>query len=350
MIQTTAQEPKLFIGIDIHKKSWKVHFRTDLFNGRSLTMPPRADELKKYVAKHFSDHQVYSAYEAGCCGYAAHRSFKTYGWNSIVVNPADIPKAQKQASQKTDKIDAVNISRQLRDGQLRGIYIPNKEQEQLRSLFRRRDELVKDLRRIKSKIKSQLLYFGIDLPAEYDNSYWSKDMVAWIESQTWQYTTGWATTSSRINYYKYVESEMRAVSVLIRAYCRKHYKKDYYLMRSVPGVGPIVAAGILSELGDIRRFNAKEFAGYIGLVPGIYQSGENTRTSGMTFRAHRLMRSYMIEASWQAIRFDPVMQTYYRKHYGKDVTKIIVKVAHKLANRILAVVKSGVEYQIGIVA
>ncbi|MEZ5009295.1 MAG: transposase [Chitinophagales bacterium] len=35
-------------------------------------------------------------------------------------------------------------------------------------------------------------------------------------------------------------------------------------MRSVPGVGPIVAAGILSELGDIRRFNAKEFAGYIG--------------------------------------------------------------------------------------
>ena len=34
MIQTTAQEPKLFIGIDIHKKSWKVHFKTDLSKWR----------------------------------------------------------------------------------------------------------------------------------------------------------------------------------------------------------------------------------------------------------------------------------------------------------------------------
>lgn len=38
--QTTASVPKLFIGIDIHKRSWKVHFRTDLFNGKHMTMPP----------------------------------------------------------------------------------------------------------------------------------------------------------------------------------------------------------------------------------------------------------------------------------------------------------------------
>ncbi|MEZ5009297.1 MAG: hypothetical protein R2753_14235 [Chitinophagales bacterium] len=67
-------------------------------------MPPRADELKKYVAKHFSDHQVYSAYEAGCCGYAAHRSFKTYGWNSIVVNPADIPRHKSKPVKRRIKL------------------------------------------------------------------------------------------------------------------------------------------------------------------------------------------------------------------------------------------------------
>ena len=349
MIQTTASIPKLFIGIDIHKRSWKIHFRTDLFNGRNLTVPPNSEKLKGYVEKHFGEYEVTCAYEAGCCGYSAHRAFESYGWNSLVVNAADIPKPQKQQSQKTDKIDATNISRQLRDGQLRGIYIPNKEQEQLRSLFRRRNELVKDLRRIKSKIKAQLLYFGIELPKEHDNSYWTKDMIEWISKQEWEYSTGLETMKSRLTHFHYIESEVLSVSVKIRAYCRKYYKTDYNLMRSVPGVGPIVAAGILSELGDIRRFNAKQFAGYIGLIPGVYQSGDKSITKGMTFRAHRLMRSYLIEASWQAIRFDPVMEKYYRKHMGKDVKRIIVKVAHKLANRVLAVVKSGVPYEIGVV-
>ncbi len=53
-------------------------------------MPTNPDLLQQYVVQHFSEHQVSSAYEAGCCGYYAHRSFKAYGWESLVVNPADI--------------------------------------------------------------------------------------------------------------------------------------------------------------------------------------------------------------------------------------------------------------------
>lgn len=347
--QTTASVPKLFIGIDIHKRSWKVHFRTDLFNGKHMTMPPDPVQLKKYVKKNFSGHKVICSYEAGCCGYSAHRAFVSYGWDSLVVNPADIPKPQKQLRQKTDKIDAANISKQLKAEQLRGIHVPDKQREELRSLFRRRNDLVKDLRRLKSRIKSMLLYYGKEIPEKFDNNIWSKAMLAWVGKQKWEFITAQESMKSMLSNYSFTESELRRVAVILRAYCRKHYKDDYYLLRSVPGVGPIVAAGILSELGDIRRFNSRQFAGYIGLVPGIYQSGESSRSTGMTFRAHRLMRSYMIEASWQAIRFDPVMQAYYRKHQGKEVKKIIVKVAHKLANRILAVVKSGVEYQPGIV-
>ncbi|MBK9152568.1 MAG: transposase [Saprospiraceae bacterium] len=32
------------------------------------------------------------------------------------------------------------------------------------------------------------------------------------------------------------------------------YKEDYYLLRSIPGFGRLVVSAILSELGDIRRF------------------------------------------------------------------------------------------------
>jgi hypothetical protein len=56
-----------------------------------------------------------------------------------------------------------------------------------------------------------------------------------------------------------------------------------------------------------------------------------------------------VEASWQAIRTDPVMQTYYRKHLGKDTKKIVIKVARKLLSRTLAVIKTEIPYEIGVI-
>ncbi|WP_411031829.1 IS110 family transposase [Spongiimicrobium sp. 3-5] len=150
--------PKLFIGIDIHKRSWKVHCTTDLFCGKSFSMPPDPELLLIYVTKHFPGHEVSTAYEAGCCGYYAHRCFVSYGWGSLVVNPADIHRKGKERHTKTDRIDAQLISRELRDGRLESIAVPEREREQLRSLFRRRNDLVKDFRRVRSYIKMQLLY------------------------------------------------------------------------------------------------------------------------------------------------------------------------------------------------
>lgn len=92
--------PKLFIGIDIHKRSWKIHCSTDLFAGKSFTMPPNPDKLQEYVLKHFPDHEVSTAYEAGCCGYSAHRSFESFGWRSLVINPADITERERSGIPK----------------------------------------------------------------------------------------------------------------------------------------------------------------------------------------------------------------------------------------------------------
>jgi len=341
--------PKLYIGIDIHKRSWKVHCSTDLFSGRSFSMPPDPGQLLKYVVKHFSDHEVSVAYEAGCCGYSAYRSFRSYGWGALVVNPADIFRRGKERHTKTDRIDAQLISRELKDGRLESIHVPSVEREQLRSLFRRRNDLVKDFRRIKSYIKMQLLYFGIKEPIEFDNGHWSHAYRKWLDDTLFKYPTAKAALESRMRFFRFVDKELREVSNQIRAYCRRHYKKDYYLLRSIPGIGGIVACGILSELGDLRRFNnLKQLAGYVGITPNVHQSGDSHKSFGMSYRAHRLIRSYFIEAAWQAIRTDPVMQQYYRKHYGKDTKKIIVKVARKLLSRTLAVIKTEIPYEIGV--
>jgi len=195
--QTTAV-PKLFIGMDVHKKNWTVHFKTDLFDNKTVTMPAEPLSLINYVAKNFPDHEVNCCYEAGCCGYWIARALKEKSWKVSVVNPADVPRNNKQDWQKTDKIDSRNLCKHLSDGNLKGIYIPEEEQEQLRSLFRRRIHLARNLRSIKNHIKSQLLYFGIKLPAEYDNPNWSREMKTWIGNLQWKFKSAAESMRSRL--------------------------------------------------------------------------------------------------------------------------------------------------------
>jgi len=340
---------KLFIGIDIHKRSWKIKTATDLFDGKKFSMKPESEELKKYVDKHYPNYEVYTAYEAGCCGYLAHRNFISYGWNSIVVNPADISKTGKSSHQKTDDLDAVQICRELKDERIQGIEIPSVEREQFRSLFRYRNNLTKKMRKIKTQIKMILLFFGIEIPQEFDNPNWSHAFRKWIKDIKFKHTTANFTIKRMLQEYEFTYKLIRETSNELRAYCRKYYKKDYNLLRSVPGIGGIVACGILAEMGDLRRFSFKQLAGYVGLCPNMHQSGDNFKTKGMSYRANRLMRSYFVEASWQVIRFDPVMQDYYRSHKGKESKKIIVKIARKLLSRTLAVIKTETPYQIGVV-
>ena len=133
----------------------------------------------------------------------------------------------------------------------------------------------------------------------------------------------------------------------LRSYCRKHHKKDYYLLKSIPGVGGYLASALLAELGDIRRFNNEaSFASYIGLVPMMRNSGNTENVFGVTPRCKSLLRSYIIESAWIALRMDPQMQAYYRTHIGKNPKSIEVKIARKLLNRILFVIKTEKPYQI----
>ena len=95
------------------------------------------------------------------------------------------------------RIDAQLISRELKDGRLDGIVVSDVKQEELRSLFRRRNDLVKDFLRIKSCIKMQLLYFGIKESEEFDNNHWSHKYRHWLDDMVFKYPTAKATLESR---------------------------------------------------------------------------------------------------------------------------------------------------------
>ena len=169
--------PKLYIGMDIHKKSWTVHFRTDISDHKTLTIPSDPDILFNYVHSNFPDLQVAITYETGCCGFGAARYFLNLGWDVKVVNASDVPRMHKQTHQKTDKIDCRNLSKQLQTDQLRGVYIPSEEQDMLKSLVRQRAEITRQFRSVKAHIKSLLLYHSIKVPEQFDNPNWSRILL-----------------------------------------------------------------------------------------------------------------------------------------------------------------------------
>jgi transposase len=179
------------------------------------------------------------------------------------------------------------------------------------------------------------------------NSYWSRDFLTWLKNIQWAHPTGTACINSKLRILETLKNEYLQTSNELRAYCRKNHNKDYYLLKSIPGIGGLLSAAILAELGDIRRFNnEKEFSSCIGIVPGIHQSSESEIKMGITPRCKSLLRSYLIESSWVAIRRDPEIQAYYRKHVGKNPKNVIVKVAHKMCRRILSVIKNETAYQV----
>ena len=342
------QTPQLFIGIDVHKKSWSVSIRTDLFEHKTFSMPSDPDKLIGYVNQHFKDYPVQCCYEASCCGFVAFRQLSLAGWDVKVLNPSDIPNSAKNRDQKNDRIDCRNLAKQLRSGHLSGIYVPDEQQEQLRSLFRQRNNLTKDIRKLKGRIKSELLYYGIKLPLEYENVNWSKEMLRWLENIEWKYSSGQSSMQSKLRQLSFIRQEWLDINTELRKYVRQHYQKDYQLLMTVPGIGAATSIGILAELGDIRRFKKfDQLSSYIGLIPSIYSTGETLQSRGLTYRGKTLLRSYLIESAWIAVRRDTAMQDYYRSHVGKQANKVIIKVAHKLLRRIWHVVKTGEGYKIG---
>ena len=346
-LQDALIKPKVFIGLDIHKKSWTVSIQTDLFFHKRYSMPSIAQDLYQYVERTFPNHEVHLVYEAGCCGFAVARYFLNLGWSVLVVNPADVKTGDKERYQKTDNLDSKNLSNQLKVGALKGIHIPTEEEDQFTTLARHRTQVTKKLRQTKSHIKSMLLFHAIEVPQEFDNSNWSKDFIKWLEELKFSTSCGNLALQGKIRMFKFIKSEYLEIANQMRSHCRKTQKKDYELLKSIPGIGGYLASVILAECGDLRRFNTEsQFSSFVGLVPGIYNSGGSEKCLGITPRSRSQLRSYLVEAAWVAIRKDVEMQTYYRKHQGKNVKSIIIKVAHKMARRILSVVKTQTPYQI----
>ncbi|WP_026961079.1 IS110 family transposase, partial [Alicyclobacillus herbarius] len=107
-------------------------------------------------------------------------------------------------------------------------------------------------------------------------------------------------------------------------------------LESVNGIGPVYAAGIIAEIGDIQRFkNHSALAKYAGLVWNQNQSGEyeSEETSRMR-TGNRYLRYYLIQAADKVRKYDSEYVEFYRKKYGEALKhkhkRALVLTARKL--------------------
>ena len=130
------------------------------------------------------------------------------------------------------------------------------------------------------------------------------------------------------------------------------YKKLYYLLRTINGIGPLTAASLITEIGNMQRFPSfVELNSFIGLMPMEHSSGERELKGRLTVRKQRQLRSDLIECAWTAKRTDPAMSLYYNNQLkkGKEPKMIIVKIARKLLSRIRHVWLTDQPYVTGVV-
>src|SRR4030042_1343959 len=174
----------IYVGFDVHLKSWQVTILTKNMSHKTFVMPPKPEVLSNYLKENFPNGTYHSAYEAGFSGLWAHYQLKALGVNNIVVNAADIPTTGKEKVQKEDKRDSRKIARSLKNGELIPIHVPTSKTLEDRCLIRNRAMLVKDMTRYKNRIKSFLYFHGIELADSFNNpqSHWSKRFMAWLES------------------------------------------------------------------------------------------------------------------------------------------------------------------------
>jgi transposase len=351
-VKTNFASQTIYVGLDVHKRSWNAALYLNDQYLRNVHQPPSAQALYTFLRSNYPGADYSCAYEGGKFGYWIQRQLSSKGVKCIVVNPADIPSTHKDEVNKTDPRDARAIAMALQCGQLRGINIPTVQQEADRSLVRQRKKIWRDLVRCKNRIKGFLDYTGIVLPAKFSNSNWSRNFIQWLAEIKFEYESSRMTLSYMIREAELLRKELLSISNDIRKLMRsKEYNKLYYLLRTITGIGPLTAASLLTEIGDMKRFQSfYELNSFIGLLPSEHSSGERESKKRLTVRRHRQLRSDLVECAWTAKRTDPALSLFYSQQLkrGKEPKLIIVKIARKLLSRIRYVWLTEKPYEKGI--
>lgn len=313
------------------------------------------------------------------------------GYRVVVLNPIQTHAMRELLNQndtKTDEIDTLAIAETIRFGRYKPSRVPQDKLLALRELSRNRYYLIDMASDLKRKITALLDQVFPEFEAQFSTifgksalsvlkKYPTADKLAKAQlgklTQLLQTASNgrfgeWKARQLRetardsfgipdcegvystliLQFLQQLQSLQDGAAALERQMAEIFSQFDSPLT-SIPGIGPLLAAVILSEIRDISSFpSADHLVSYAGLNPRVKQSGETKfGDTHMSKRGSPYLRRAIWMACINAVQYDPMFRAYYEKKAaeGMKYMCIIGHVTKKMTAVIFAVLRDNKVYQ-----
>jgi transposase len=311
------------------------------------SMPADYENLEGYFERSYPECRIKVIYEAGFSGFWLCDLLQGSGIDCVVTPPHTV-KEEKVNKVKTDKRDARLLAKNLEMGDYKSCTVPDREHREDRQISRTLSQLQREITSNKNRIRKFMDFHGLNegFPAGRftKGDYERARNLSLSHSLKVSLQALFDLVDKLEELRGKLLKELKAISEKAR------YARSVEIKKSSVGIGWLTATRLTLEWGDIRRFSTgKKLSSYVGLTCSEHSSGERVRRGRITGQGSGLVRAWLIQSSWRAIKKDPVLLAKFQavwKNSGSK-KKAIVAVARKLTVRLHALECNGEMYQIG---
>jgi transposase len=249
-----------------------------------------------------------------------------------------------ESAKKTDRRDAAVLAEFLARDMVPEAHRPTPRQREHRALVRYRQYLKHQATALRNKMRRVLADSNADRRDLFTAAGWDAALAAAALRDADRFVLGQLRAA-----WEAVEGQVKEVGRRLKAFAAEAPPREAEaraVLASAPGVGPVTADVVLSELGDVRRFRSgKAVTAYAGLAPRVRQSAGKGKDLGITKEGSPLLRWALVEAAWRAVRHSAAWRRVYegikKRARGK---KAIVAVARRLLGVLYAMLRDGSAY------
>jgi transposase len=325
----------LHAGLDLSRKKLDVCLLSERGEHLDqLAVSPDVDSLRRLARRIDEVHAepVHAVIESMTGARVVHDTLEAVGWD-VEIADAQRVKGLAPLACKTDEIDSMVLAVLSHRDLVPAIWLPDPQIREERELARFRLHLVKHKSMLKHRVHSTMINFGRPCPVTDLFGAEGRRLVERLEvPEPWRSNV---TASVAL-----IDDLERQISDLNRRLKQSHADHPYIpLLRTVPGIGWVLAFTIAAEIGTIERFaSPQRLTGYTGLCPRVHQSGDSDRRGPLTKHGPRYLRWALIEATMHALKHPVYRERYQRtkrrlgKQRGPKVAQ--VDIARRLAHAI----------------
>jgi transposase len=287
-----------YVGLDVHAATIAVAVAETGGEIRDIGIFPNdAGGVRKLLSKLGPVDQLKACYEAGPTGYVLYWQLTKLGVSCEVIAPTLVP-TRPGDRVKTDRRDAAKLARCYRAGDLTAVWVPDAEHEALRDLIRQREAARKDQHRARQRFGKFLLRHGHQPPKGVTR--WTQKHLAWIKSLVFEHFALSATLDDHMEEIDHLQRRIERLEGKIDEAIAKMpaaMQEVIAALQGLRGVGKLVAATVVTEIGQISRFESpRQLMAYCGLVPSEHSSGSKTQRGSISKSGNAHLRRVLGEA------------------------------------------------------